>query len=543
MPALVLAVPAEAARSSSPKDAARTYVEARAASLSGDHGRSARLLAALAQSQPGDLGITRRALSEAIGAGDMRLALRLVRRLPPDRLGVDARLLLAAEDLRRRRPGDALQRLAVEDGEGNLAFLTPVLAAWEAADRGDSAAAVGVFERMPEGSLSRGYGPEHQALILIKFRRTAEADAIARRAVETAGPRANRLRLAFADAFLAAGDRQRAMGILEGMGPEGWAAQRLISAGRPTGVGINSSADAFSELLLGLAVDLSRMNSEALPIGFAQIARYAAPNSAAAAVLLGILLDRRGRTEDALAVLRTVPMTSALSAHARDAESRVLVQAKRLDQALAHARTSAARSDASSGDWARLGDVLHEAKRYDEAADAYDRAIQLSRRPQAREIWPLYLLRASALERGKRWPEARSVLESALRIAPEEPLILNFLGYAKLERGEDIDAAEAMIVKAVALAPDDASIIDSLGWAQFKQGRVDEAIETLQTAAVKDPEQAEIHEHLGDALYTAGRKYEARFAWRAALFTAEDDVAGRIRAKIEWGLTPATAAP
>ena len=135
------------------------------------------------------------------------------------------------------------------------------------------------------------------------------------------------------------------------------------------------------------------------------------------------------------------------------------------------------------------------------------------------------------------WPDAAPAL------APEQPLILNFLGYAKLERGEDLDAAEAMIRKASALAPDDASITDSLGWALYKRGRFNDAIETLQRAAAKDPDQAEIHEHLGDALYATGRRYEARFAWNAALISAEDDVAARIRLKIASGLTPATAAP
>jgi len=129
------------------------------------------------------------------------------------------------------------------------------------------------------------------------------------------------------------------------------------------------------------------------------------------------------------------------------------------------------------------------------------------------------------------------------RIHPDQPLILNFLGYAKLERGEDLDAAEAMIRKASALAPEDASITDSLGWALFKRGRYADAIETLERAAAKDPDQPEIHEHLGDALYSIGRRYEARFAWNAALISAEDDVAARIRLKIAAGLTPATAAP
>jgi len=93
------------------------------------------------------------------------------------------------------------------------------------------------------------------------------------------------------------------------------------------------------------------------------------------------------------------------------------------------------------------------------------------------------------------------------------------------------------------LAPEDASITDSLGWALFKRGRYADAIETLERAAARDPDQPEIHEHLGDALYSIGRRYEARFAWNAALISAEDDVAARIRLKIAAGLTPATAAP
>ena len=153
------------------------------------------------------------------------------------------------------------------------------------------------------------------------------------------------------------------------------------------------------------------------------------------------------------------------------------------------------------------------------------------------------LLQASALEEANRWPETRQLLGQALALAPDEPLILNFLGYAKLERGEDLDAAEAMIRKASALAPDDASITDSLGWAQFKRGKVTEAIGTLQQAAEKDPDQAEIQEHLGDALFRSGRRYEARFAWSASLVTAEDEIAARVKAKLTSGLTPANAAP
>jgi Flp pilus assembly protein TadD len=183
-------------------------------------------------------------------------------------------------------------------------------------------------------------------------------------------------------------------------------------------------------------------------------------------------------------------------------------------------------------------------KRHGEAAEAYGKALALAERGAAGpERWTLQLLRGAALEQAERWAEAEQALEAAHSLEPDNPLVLNYLGYARLERGEQLDEAEGLIARASALAPDDASITDSLGWAQFKRGRVAEAIVTLQRAAAADPSQAEIHEHLGDALYSAGRKFEARHAWSAALVTAEDDVRTRVEAKLGGGLTRATAAP
>ena len=473
----------------------------------------------------------------------MPLALRLVRKLPSTQLTAEARLLLAADELKRGRSANAIRYLAAGQGEGNLEFLAPILSAWAAADANDAAGALAILDRLRTGSLAGGLGAEHRALILLKFRRPAEAEPFARRALEGAGAREHRLRLAYIDGFVAGGDQARATLLAQELGTEVGAAEARIAAGRRTGLAIDNSAEAFSEMLLSLALDLSRLDNPTLPISLAQVARHAAPDNSSAAILLAMMLDRRGRTDEALALLRGVPAGDALAPQARDLQSRLLTDAKRFDEALRHAHAAASRREATVSDHARLGDVLSDMKRHGEAVQAYQRAIELSRTQKVAELWPLYLLKASALESGDRWPEARAALEQALALAPEQPLILNFLGYAKLERGEDLDSAEKMIMKAVALAPDDASIIDSLGWAQFKRGRVKDAIETLTQAAAKDPSQAEIHEHLGDALYTAGRRFEARFAWRAALLTAEDDIARRVQAKLETGLSPATAAP
>ena len=512
--------------------------------MNGDHGKAAQLLAALADAQPDQADIAKKALSEAIGAGDMELALRLAKTVPAAKLPIDARLLLATEEIRRRHPERASLWLAQTGGNGDLTFLTPLINAWTAADRGDQQQALGALDQVTSRSLLGALEAEERAFILLKFRRTAEAEPFARQAVGRAGAREASLRLALADSFLAAGDKARAMMIVEGMGSGEAAARQRIAAGKSGGQAIDNLPEAFSEVLTAFAGDLVRMQPGSPPVGLIQVARYANPQNSSAAVLLALLLDGNGQSDQALGVLQTVNPADGLIAQVRDIQVRILTDEKRLTDAYNVAAGPAFASDATVGDLSRLGDVYHSMKRYDDSAAAYGKAIALARAQGLKEeVWPLLLLQASALEQGKRWPEARVALEQGLAIAPQQPLLLNFMGYAKLERGEDVDNAEAMIRKASELAPDDASITDSLGWAQFKRGKVAEAISTLQRAAEKDSDQAEIQEHLGDALFKSGRRYEARFAWAASLVTAEDEVETRVKAKLATGLTPANAAP
>jgi hypothetical protein len=216
-------------------DAARTYVEARAAAMSGDHARAAQLLASLAEAQPDQADIARKALSEAIGAGDMTLALSLARNVPAAKLPVEARLLLATEEIRRRHPDQAGQWLARAGDSGDLTFLAPLISAWTAADRGNQQQALAAFDQISTGSLLAPLDPEERAFILIKFRRTAEAEPFARQAVGRAGIRDARLRLAFADAFLAASDQARALMIVQGIGAGETAARQRITAGKNGG--------------------------------------------------------------------------------------------------------------------------------------------------------------------------------------------------------------------------------------------------------------------------------------------------------------------
>ena len=512
--------------------------------MSGDHARSAALLAAIAASQPEEVDLARKALGEALGAGQMDLALRLARSIPPAKLTSDVRLLLVADEIKRGRPDRAMTWLNVAGDTGDLTFLAPLITAWAAAERGNLDSALTTIDQVPVNSLLGPLRAEQRALILLKFRRTADAEPFARRAVATSGSRENRLRLAFADGFLEAGDKTRALAMLDGMGTDMPVARQRVLAGKLSGQAIDKPVEALSEALVAFAGDLARLQRSAPPVGLVQVARYANPQNSSAAVLLALLLDAQGRSDEGLAVLRSVSPNDALIGQVRDVQIRILTDEKRVNEAYALAAAATAAPNASSGDWSRLGDVYQSMKRYNEAADAFGRAAAVaSAQGLKTELWPMLLLRASVLEEARRWPEAKQALEQGLAIAPDQPLLLNFLGYAKLERGEDLDAAEGMIRKASELAPDDASITDSLGWAQFKRGKIAEAIATLQRAAERDPDQAEIQEHLGDALYKSGRRYEARFAWSAAMVTAEDEVALRVKAKLASGLTLANSAP
>lgn len=512
--------------------------------MNGEHVRAAQLLASLADSEPDVIQFAQQALTEAIGAGQMDLALGITAKIPPAKLSTDARLLLVTNAVKQHRIDRALPWLTATGGNGDLTFLSPLLTAWDAAERGDQAGALAAIGQIPANSLLTSLRDEEQAYILLKFRRSAEAEPFARRAIGASGARETHVRLALADGFLAAGDKARALAMIDGMSSDSAAARQRILSGKQSGEAIDTGAKALSSILTAFGAEVARIQRAAPPIGLVQVARYADPQNASATALLALLLDANDRSNEALALLGSVPRNDPLISQVQDVQVRILTNDKRLNEAYAIAASAVNDRSAGISDFSRLGDVLEAMDRHTEAADAFGRAVALANAQGLKtELWSLLLLQANALEEANRWPEAKAALQQGLTLAPEQPLLLNFMGYSMLEHGESMDAAEAMIRKASQLAPDDASITDSLGWAEFKRGKVDEAITTLQQAAEKDPDQAEIQEHLGDALYKSGRRYEARFAWHAALVTAEDKIAERVNSKLASGLTSGNAAP
>jgi Flp pilus assembly protein TadD len=227
------------------------------------------------------------------------------------------------------------------------------------------------------------------------------------------------------------------------------------------------------------------------------------------------------------------------------ADARIALLTASGDSALALKQAEKAAHDKAAGgsDWIRLGDLYDQLGRHQEAAEAYTHAQSVRIDESATPQWTLWLLRGGSLLRAGNWPEAKASLEAAYKLAPDQPLVLNYLGYAQLERRENMVEAEKLIRTANRLDPESPQITDSLGWARYLQGDLAKAIELLEAAVRSEPTDAAINEHLGDAYFSAGRRYEARYAWSAALVSAERKDAERLRAKLETGLAPNLAAP
>ena len=185
-----------------------------------------------------------------------------------------------------------------------------------------------------------------------------------------------------------------------------------------------------------------------------------------------------------------------------------------------------------------LGDLQQDDHHYVAAIAAYDHAIRLLS-PLSGGDWPILFARATAFDRNRQWPQAQSDLRHALQLSPNQPFLLNYLGYSWVERKQDLGDARQMIERALDAKPDDGSIRDSLGWAMYRQNDIAGAVRQLEHAAEQMPEDPTVNYHLGAAYWAAGRKVEARDEWRWALNLHPDKQdEARIRAALHESMHP-----
>jgi Flp pilus assembly protein TadD len=273
---------------------------------------------------------------------------------------------------------------------------------------------------------------------------------------------------------------------------------------------------------------------------------YLRPGNDLTAVTLASLFEQLKQGDQVIAAYEMVPASSPLKKGADIQIALELDNIGKTDEAMRRLTDMVAAAPHDVEVLSSLAELQRSEKKYVEAAATYDQAIAALGIPQ-RDNWTLFYFRGICYERAKQWPKAEADFKKALELNPDQPLVLNYLGYSWVDQGLNLEEAFKMLRRAVELRPNDGYIVDSLGWAHFKLGQYTEATETLEKAINLKPADPVLNDHLGDAYWRVNRRLEAHFQWNHArdMGPEPEDLPGILN-KIEHGLpelTTDTAAP
>lgn len=295
--------------------------------------------------------------------------------------------------------------------------------------------------------------------------------------------------------------------------------------------------DGMAEALFSVAGALSADPSDEFALLHARLAQHLRPDHADAILLIGRLLSQNQQYALADAAYAQIADDAPFALGAQLGRAEALYNLGDTDGAITQLRELSESHPTSVVAQNTLGDFLRRQEQFVDAAEAYSRAIALLDPPEARH-WVVFYSRAITYERSGNWPQAEADFRRALELSPEQPGVLNYLGYSMTEQGENLDEALAMIERAVAAEPDNGYYVDSLAWALFRLGRFEEAVSPMERAAELLPVDPVLTDHLGDVYWAVGREREARFQWRRALSYGEhpDLDLDRVRRKLANGL-------
>ena len=291
-----------------------------------------------------------------------------------------------------------------------------------------------------------------------------------------------------------------------------------------------------AEVLYGLGSVLGRRGGEDLGLIYLQLALYLAPGHPMALLSLADFYEGVKKNELAVKVYERVPVSSPLYRSAQIQRAMGLDALERSDEAKLLLDRLIAENSTDLEAITAQGNVLRGRKQFAECADVYTKGVNAMGSPD-RSQWTIFYFRGICYERSKQWPLAEADFKKALDLFPDQPLVLNYLGYSWVDQGVHLDDGMRMIQRAVEQRADDGYIVDSLGWAFYRISQYDEAVKHLEHAVELKPEDPTINDHLGDAYWKVGRVLEARFQWSHArdLKPEPEDLA-KIEDKLKGGL-------
>jgi tetratricopeptide (TPR) repeat protein len=496
------------------------------------------LLKALA-ADPKNVELQQQAFGAAVLAGRPE-ALTLARALPSNPA---AMLVLADQDVLANNWPAAEAKFTALPGQGLTQVLQPLLLAWSQQGAGQTDEAMATLQPYLNGTRYRGVFALHAAMINDLAGRQTDAAQYFRTALAEYGALNLRLGTLVASWQARNGHEAEARATIRAMvasSPDLSIAEPALQmgAGQPQ---INRASDGIAEAYLALAATLQQQDAADFALLLLRQALDLRPNYTSARLLASDVETSRGQLAMAAATLAPVPASDPLIAVVRLRQARIDERLGKLDEAQTMLEQLASDYPDRPEPLAQLAEMQRGNGHFSEAAITYGRALDRVKQP-VRSDWALFYEQGMAYDRAHDWPHAEADFLRALDLSPDQPYVLNYLGYAWTEQGRNLPRARAMIERAVAERPNDGAIADSLGWVMLRQGDRADAVRWLEHAVELQPEDSTVNGHLGDAYWAIGRRTEAQTQWRRALvLNPAPEEAAQLNAKLAGAVPPPPA--
>lgn len=513
----------------------------------GDHYTAAQFLEPALSATPNDVIMLRHGMVHNIDARDYNRARDIAQRLIKlDPTSPEANIHLAVDAVIKNDIPTATARIAAMSNEGVYRYARPMLLAWLYRLSGNKPAAEKTLAAL-KGEDVKALYPLHTGLMAELDGNKAAAETAYEatllalpqtplRILHTAGSyfarngKLDRARKLYADFARNTAESVTGLALLA----------ELDLPPAQIQIPVKTPREGFAEALYHLAYLLDQNRGYELGLVFANEAVRVRPNFDAARSLIGDMLESNERFAQAIITFEQIEPRSPLYWDSRLRIARDYEELGLIEYAIGQFRSMGEERPERIDALMELGGLLRQNERFAEAATVYEQAVARIEKHVQPYHWALYYSRGIAYERSKQWNKAEADFLKALELLPDQPYVLNYLGYSWVDRNINLDRGLSMVKKAAELRPNDGFIVDSLGWAYYRLNKYPEAVTELERAISLQPEDPTINDHLGDAYWQVGRQREARFQWERALNLGPDsDKRPAIETKLREGMTSA----
>ena len=486
--------------------------------------------------------LMQRAFMSMLAEGEIddaaKLAERILKRDPNNDI---AQLTLAVRAIKNGKWSEA-RRFLQKGGRGRAADVTAtLLTAWTYLGSKDTKRAIETVDRLKGEETFAMFRQVHAGLIAAAGGNQPEAEKRLQAAYEI-DQKTLRMVEIYARYLASQGKREPALQLLSDFDkllprhPLVTGLRTQIEKGELVASAIPNAAAGASEVLYGLGAAGNRQGDELAAIIYLRYALYLAPSNIMATITLADIYDRLKQFDSSNEVYLSIPKSDPMY---RNAEIQVALNYEQMgegEKAIKLLETLVADFPNDTEAWMALGNVYRSRKDFEKGAEAYTKALSTVPKIDPAH-WPLFYFRGICYERIKQWPKAEADFKKALELYPDQPMVLNYLGYSWIDQGINLDEGFRMLRRAVEQRPTDGYIVDSLGWAYYRLGRFEDAVRVLERAVELRASDPVINDHLGDAYWRVGRKLEAGFQWSHARdLKPEPEDLEKIEQKLKNGL-------